>query len=232
MIQHFGDLFAYDFTAHMEQRLDQIADGTHPWKEVVRDVWVSYKDRYDALNKKQEVSERSKGFANGVKAVQTKKGPLLLIEGATKDKTQFFGWPSNVSWEEITEEHVLAFMAQQNVAGEWNNVPIERKSGKFGEYFKCGEQSIPYKEESLEETIQRFEAKASGSTKTFKDYVIRTGQYGPYIMKTTKSTQKKPQFVSLPKELDPAVLTEKEVEALYKAGVEQKKTATTTKKLK
>ena len=231
MIEHFGDLFTYDFTAHMEQRLDQIAEGTHPWKEVVRDVWVSYKDRYETLNRKQEVSERSKGFANGVKAVQTKKGPLLLIEGATKDKTQFLGWPSNVSWDQLTEEHVLAFMTQQQaVAGEWNGQPIERKSGKFGEYFKCGEQSIPYKEESLEETIQRFEAKASGSIKTFKDYVIRTGQYGPYIMKTTKSTQKKPQFISLPKGLDPEVLTEKEVEALYKAGVEQKKTP--AKKLK
>ena len=230
MIQHFDDLFAYDFTAHMEQRLDQIADGTQPWKEVVRDVWVSYKDRYETLNKKQEVSTRSKGFVNGVKAVQTKKGPLLLIEGATKDKTQFLGWPHGVSWDQLTEEHVLTFMqAQHAVPGEWNGQPIERKSGKFGEYFKCGEQSIPYKEESLEETVARFEAKASGSMKTFKDYVIRTGQYGPYIMKTSG---KKPQFISLPKGLDPAILTEKEVDALYKAGVEQKKTATPAKKLK
>jgi hypothetical protein len=44
-----------------------------------------------------------------------------------------------------------------------------------------------------------------------------------------KTSVKKPQFISLPKVLDPAVLTEKDVEALYKAGIEQKKTA---KKLK
>jgi hypothetical protein len=44
-----------------------------------------------------------------------------------------------------------------------------------------------------------------------------------------KTSLKKPQFVSLPKGIDPAVLTEKDVEALYKAGLEQKKTA---KKLK
>jgi topoisomerase IA-like protein len=117
--------------------------------------------------------------------------------------------------------------AQHAIAGEWNGQPIERKTGKFGDYFKCGEQSVPFKEESLEETVARLEAKASGSTKTFKDYVIRTGQYGPYIMKTSG---KKPQFISLPKGLDPAMLTEKEVDALYKAGLEQKKTA--AKKLK
>ena len=57
--------------------------------------------------------------------------------------------------------------------------------------------------------------------KQFKEYVIRTGQYGPYIMKTSL---KKPQFVSLPKGISPDTLTEKEVDALYKMGIEDKKT--------
>jgi topoisomerase IA-like protein len=48
----------------------------------------------------------------------------------------------------------------------------------------------------------------------------RQGQYGPYIMKTSI---KKPQFVSLPKGLDGGNLTEKEVETLYKTGLESKK---------
>jgi hypothetical protein len=38
-----------------------------------------------------------------------------------------------------------------------------------------------------------------------------------------KTSVKKPQFISLPKGLDPTTLTEKDVEALYKAGLEQKK---------
>ena len=63
----------------------------------------------------------------------------------------------------------------------------------------------------------RFEAKKNGNVKQFKDYVIRTGQYGPYIMKTSL---KKPQFVSLPKGLDITNLTEKEVEVLYKTVLE------------
>jgi len=77
--------------------------------------------------------------------------------------------------------------------------------------------------EELEKIQERLEAKANGGTgviKQFKDYTIRTGQYGPYIMKTSL---KKPQFVSLPKEVNAATLTEKEVEALYKAGLETKK---------
>jgi hypothetical protein len=38
-----------------------------------------------------------------------------------------------------------------------------------------------------------------------------------------KTSLKKPQFVSLPKEVDGTKLTEKEVDVLYKAGLEAKK---------
>jgi topoisomerase IA-like protein len=93
-----------------------------------------------------------------------------------------------------------------------------KKTGKFGDYLQCGAVSIPYQVEELEQTLQRFEAKTQ--TNIFKEFSIRTGQYGPYIMKTSL---KKPQFVSLPKGIDPSTLTEKEVEALYKLGLESKK---------
>jgi DNA topoisomerase-1 len=232
LLQHFDDLFAYDFTGQLEQRLDHVADGTENWKAVVRDTWTTYKERYELLNQKvqQGVSNKVKEFQDGVKAVQSKKGPLLLREGLTKDSTTFFGWPQGITWDQMTEEVAQAFIAQQQKPlesfGTWNNEPIERKTGKFGDYFKCGEISVPFKEEPLEETIQRLQAKSAGAIKQFKEYTVRSGQYGPYIMKTTV---KKPQFISLPKGLDPTTLTEKDVEALYKAGLEQKKTA---KKLK
>jgi topoisomerase IA-like protein len=70
------------------------------------------------------------------------------------------------------------------------------------------------------------EAKENGKNgsviKEFKHYAIRNGQYGPYIIKTSV---KKMQFVSLPKGLDGATLTEKEVEVLYQAGLAKKKWA-------
>jgi len=40
-----------------------------------------------------------------------------------------------------------------------------------------------------------------------------------------KPSLKTPQFVSIPKDIDIDKLTEKEVEALYKAGLESKKLA-------
>jgi topoisomerase IA-like protein len=200
---------------------------------VVRDTWTTYKERYELLNQKvqQGVSNKVKEFQDGLKAVQSKKGPLLLRESPKeKSDTIFFGWPQGITWDQMTEEVAQAFIAQQQKPlesfGTWNDQPIERKTGKFGDYFKCGEISVPFKEEPFEETIQRLQAKSAGAIKQFKEYTVRSGQYGPYIMKTSV---KKPQFISLPKGVDPATITEKDVEALYKAGLEQKKTA---KKLK
>lgn len=237
MLKHFNDLFDYGFTAQMEKRLDQVADGKEVWKGVLRDMWASYKDRYEDLSSKQQIKQkegepnaRIKEFSGGLKAVQSKKGPLLLIEGAKKEDTQFIGWPTGVAFEDMTEEKALKFKEEESKKkrgdeiGEWNEQPIIKKSGKFGDYLQCGEVSIPYQQdEELEKTIERFEAKQNGGSgiiKQFKDYIIRTGQYGPYIMKTSL---KKPQFVSLPKGIDGAKLTEKEIEALYKTGLESKK---------
>jgi DNA topoisomerase-1 len=240
MLKHFNDLFDYSFTAQMEKRLDKVAEGSELWKQVLRDMWSSYKDRYEDLLVKQslkakdgEQNAKVKEFntaIKGLKAVQSKKGPLLLIESAKKEDTVFLGWPQGIAFEDMTEERALKFKdevekkKQGNEIGEWNGEQIIKKGGKFGDYLQCGTVSIPFQaDETLEKTIERFEAKQNGGTgviKQFKEYVIRTGQYGPYIMKTSL---KKPQFVSLPKGVDASTLTEKEVEALYKTGLDSKK---------
>ncbi len=237
MLKHFNDLFDYNFTSQMEKRLDKVAEGSEPWKEVLRDMWASYKDRYNDLSSKQSIKTKDgeqnakvKEFSNGLKAVQSKKGPLLLIEGAKKEDTQFLGWPTGVAFDDMTEERALKFKEEAvkkkagDEVGEWNGQQIVKKSGKFGDYLQCGEVSIPYQAgEELEKTIERFETKQNGGAgviKQFKEYVIRTGQYGPYIMKTSL---KKAQFVSLPKGVDASKLTEKEVETLYKTGLDSKK---------
>ncbi len=234
MIKHFNDLFDYGFTAQMEKRLDLIAEGKEAWKDVLRDMWASYKDRYEDLSSKQQIKTKEgennakiKEFSNGLKAVQTKKGPLLLIEGVKKEDTKFLGWPTGLAFDDITEDKAIKFKEELAnkilIIGEWNGQQILKKSGKFGDYLQCGDISIPYiADEELEKIIERFTTKQNGTTniiKQFKEYVIRTGQYGPYIMKTSL---KKPQFVSLPKGVDGNNLTEKDVEALYKSGLESK----------
>lgn len=240
MLQHFEDLFAFTFTATMEKRLDAIAEGKEEWRQVMRDMWDSYKDRYTALSnsaseEKAESSERRREWGGGLISILTKKGPLLLIEGRTKDETVFLGWPKGISFQEITLDQVLTFKAQVekekqgHEMGTWNEMPILKKTGKFGTYLQCGDHTIPFQEgETAEQTVQRFEKKlgqGSGVLKTFKEYVVRTGPYGPYLMKTTL---KKAKFVSLPKGVNIETMTEKEAEQWYKLGLDRRSAALNT----
>ena len=207
MLTHFDDLFNYGFTGQMEKRLDKVAEG-EDWKQVLKDMWESYKERYENLSKGS--NKKVKEFT-GLKAIQSKKGPLLLTEGG-----QFINWPTGITFEDMTEEIALQCKETTIEIGKWNGEAIIKKKGKFGDYLQCGKISITFQEEELDKTIERFVQKSS--QKQFKDYIIRTGQYGPYIMKIGKN----PKFVSLPKSLDIDKLTEKEVEAIYKAELKSK----------
>ncbi len=243
MLEHFDDLFNYGFTSQMEKRLDKIAEGKEMWKNALKDMWESYKDRYEDLLSKQQLkskggeSARIKEFSNGLKAVISKKGPLLLIESENKEDTKFIGWPKGEDFQDMTEEKALEFKEQEEkrrggeVIGEWTDDGVDKeiikKSGKFGDYLQCDNVSIPYQiGEALEKTIERFKTKKEGGPgsknvlKKFKEYEVRTGQYGPYIIKTTLKVAK---FVSVPKGTDIEGMLEKEVERLYKDGLENKK---------
>lgn len=141
-VNHFGDLFDYGFTAGMEARLDAIAAGDEPWKQVLKDTWASYKDRYEELLSDKGDGKRRE-FEGGIVAVNTAKGPLLLKEEATaseskentigvadggkkkgkksaqakaeskESKATFYGWPVGYTLQTITQEAIDTFLSQK-----------------------------------------------------------------------------------------------------------------------
>ena len=228
---HFGHLFDYKFTSQMENRLDLVEKGQEPWKQVLRDTWASYKEKYTTMIKapsKEGANPKLKVFSGGLKAVMSKKGPLLLTEGATKETTVFHGWPAGVLFESMTEALALSFKssaakaAEGEVLGDWKGEPVIRRTGKFGPYVKVGSVTLSLSPQDTWETIQEKlgSAAPSGVLRIFKEYEIRTGPYGPYIYKTTLKTR---VFASLPKDIKVDALTEADAATLYKAGLEAKK---------
>jgi DNA topoisomerase-1 len=231
-LDKFNDLFDYGFTAQMESRLDKIAEGNEQWKQVLRDTWASYKDRYEQL--RAEESERKDGQKQFgvVKAVLSKKGPLLLIESpdGDKEKTRFLGWPEGVKWEDMTPEMAEAFAAQkkeesaQDILGTLDGKPIERKKGPFGPYVVWGTTKLSIKGTETQEEIEKaLREKANEVLHTLGPFEFRRGQYGLYMF---KKDQKQKKFVGLPEGLDPKKITEAEAVKLYQNGLQQKARAT------
>ncbi len=229
-LREFPELFAYDFTASMEHRLDQIAKGEEAWKQLCRDTWNSYKDQYTKLNSKESKptnSDKVKDFGNGFKAVLSQKGPLLVQEGKDpkKDKAQFWSFPPGLTLQTITEEAARAHIASLADAtfGTWNEKPIVKKKGPFGMYLQCGDLRVPFAESATPEKIyKKLRMKQAGEENKFKKvlYTFGKGQYGPYMYKTDL---KQKIFVSVPEDLDPREMSAEDLDALYKKGVEAKK---------
>lgn len=231
-LKHFPDLFDYPFTAAMETRLDKIAAGEEPSKKVLEDTWNSYKDRYVALKaaKGSAVSdERRRDLGGGLTAIKTKKGPLLMREdpSGNKDATQFYGWPSGVSFDHISlttaEAHISAL---SSTIGEHDGEPIYLKAGPYGKYIEHKGTKIPYKDgggaaETLDSIIKRLDEKgaAAAEARVVGGFEIRVGPYGPYMFK--KDAVKK-QFVSVPSGVNIDGLTVAAATAIFQAGLAAK----------
>jgi DNA topoisomerase-1 len=257
-LKHFPDLFAYDFTAGMEKRLDKVAEGTEQWKTVLQDTWNSYKDRISELKNSTSAatataggkSSKSREFGNNLKAVLTAKGPLLLKEGATKEETVFYGWPvysgtvPKKGIHEITEEEVKAFITsftsqkQGDSMGEWNGHQIYKKKGPYGFYAEWNGTKVNLTDaDDIDAVIAKIKAKQEGpQVRTLGPFQIRSGPYGPYLMKVgaaansgAKGTKAaKPQYVSIPKETNIEEMTAQQAGEIFEAGLKAKAAAAAT----
>ena len=231
-IQNFPDLFAFEFTATMESRLDKIADGTEPWKNVLEDTWNSYKDRIQTLKSTGSTTSaggksnpRRREFADGLVAVIAAKGPLLLREGATKETTIFYGWPSKKDFSSLTEQEAIAFVKskvfENQSLGEFNSNPVYIKKGPFGLYAECnGIRANVTEGITLEDAIVKLKAKQENPSRSIGSFQIRTGQYGPYLMKS--GGKAKPQCVSIPTGTDIENLTAQDAGEIFENGLKAK----------
>ena len=224
-VREFPQLFDYGFTKAMEERLDKVATGGEFWKEVCRDTWGSYSEKLAALKTSAVIAgSRERLFESGIKAVQTKKGPLLIKEG---DPPIFYGWPNGIGFHDITEEQVAAQIVskEEEELGTYGGDPIVKKNGKFGWYAQCGKVNVPCtQDETFESIVEKIEKKEQQFVHTLGKFEFRRGPYGIYMFKK-ESGGKKPVFVSLPENLDPKILTEVAAAKIYATGIEQKKNA-------
>ncbi len=241
-VKHFADLFDYGYTAGLETRLDHISEGKEPWKSVLKETWTSYKDRVTALSTvagAQGPSNKDsvKDLGSGLKAQVTKKGPLLIQESAKEgEKATFHGWPTGVSFADMTAEIAQKFIAAKAAAvpvvAQYEGTDITLHKGQYGHYVKYKEYNVSVKaDDSPEVIIEKLKAKIGGSgggagsegSKTSPSkigpFTFSTGPYGPYMYKTDLKTKK---FVSVPQGLDLTKLTVREADEIYKKGLEEK----------
>jgi DNA topoisomerase-1 len=228
LLENFGDMVDYDFTAGMEQHLDEVAKGSRLWSSVLQGTWIQYADRYKTIMEGPRKDSKSKDFGDGYKMVVSKKGPLFVLE-TDGQKTRFATVPTGVSLDSATRADAeQAFASDGEQLGEVEGETVIRKKGPYGHYVIWKGQRISCKADETLETIgPRLTSKGDVNNTvdhTIGPYKIRRGQYGLYMYKTGGKT--KPTFVSLPDTTEWASLTVEGATQLYTTFKAQKKKKT------
>ncbi len=221
LTDYFPTILDYNFTANIEQKFDEIAEGNLLWNKEVGDFYHDFHPAVEdtlSMRLEHKVGERQLGVdpATG-KPVSVKIGrfgPLVQIgEGSETEKPQFASLLKGQSMATITLDEALKLFEFPRTVGEYEGKDVTVAIGRFGPYVKHDNKftSIPKDIApaaiTLDEAIELINAKREQErqrvVKTFDDepdLQILNGRYGVYIA-YKKSNYKIPKTVDDPKEL-------------------------------
>lgn len=238
--EHFPDIVNYEFTAQMEKKLDEIAEGTHNWQMVLSTFYGPFHD--SVANKTTELS-RADVMKQRVLGKDTKSGqeiivrtgrfgPYVQVGEATDENPK----PPRASLEKnqlidtLTLEDALKLLAFPRQLGKLpNGEELEVHKGPYGPYLKAGKINVTLLPTTDPATVNFEEAKklfAVGAEEKRKrlepiaelgkhpetklDLIVKSGRFGPYVTDGKINA-------TIPKDQDPKTVTlEQAVELLAK----------------
>ena len=238
LTNHFERYVDYDFTAQMEDTLDEISRGEHEWIPVLDDFWKPF---HKLLEEKEEtVTREDAGQARELgtdpksgKPVSVRigrYGPFVQIgTREDEDKPKFAGLRPGQRMAKIELAEALELFKLPRKLGETpEGEPVSASIGRFGPYVRYGDKFASIRDDdpytiTLESALiivaEKKEADANRIILDFEDEGIQVlnGRYGPYITNKEKNAK-------VPKDREPKSLTLEEcIELLAKAPMRKKR---------
>lgn len=202
LLQFFPEIMDYNFTAEVEKRFDEVAEGKTEWTKLMQDFYQEFSPLVEkTLNVKSEhkVGERELGKdPKSGKPVFVKIGrfgPVVQIGSADdKEKPRFAQMKQGQSMETITLEEALDLFKLPRTLGEFEGTEVSVGAGRFGPYILHDKKyvSIPAGKDPLSITLdeavtliqEKRKAEEERHLKTFEEepeLEILNGRYGPYL---------------------------------------------------
>ena len=234
---HFTEYVDYEFTARLEDELDEVSRGEKDWVPLMESFWRPFKDR---VTEKQDSVSRDDAKSARVLGTDPKSGkPLSVRLGrfgphaqiGTRDddeKPVFAGLRPGQSLETITLEEALElFKLPRELGVTPEGEKVFAAIGRFGPYIRFDNKFVSLKdidphEVTLEQALvliaEKKEFEANRIIQTFEgsDIQVLRGRYGPYITDGNKNAR-------MPKDREPESLTLAECEELIAAAPDRKR---------
>ncbi len=202
LMEHFPGIMDYNFTAKVERKFDEIAEGQEQWTHMMKEFYASFEPEVEqAINTRSEhkAGERELGQDPGTgKPVFVKigrYGPVVQIGAADDtDKPRFAQLPADKSMETITLGEALELFKLPRELGEFEGKKVVVGAGRFGPYVLHDKKytSLPKDADpltiSLGTAVALIEKKRllerQRHIKSFPStppLEVLNGRYGPYI---------------------------------------------------
>ncbi len=236
LIENFPRIMDYKFTAHVEDELDEVANGEIDWHEMLREFYYPFKKRVDETI---ETSERV--YGERILGTDPKTGKQVSVRMARfgavaqltdlnnpDEKPEYAGLRNTQKLENITLEEALELFKLPRDVGEYEGHKVVAAIGRFGPYvrhdskfYSLGKLYDPHTIE-IDTAIEVIEEKrkkdAEKTIKVFEqdpEIQILNGRWGPYIKAGKKN-------VRIPKDVEAASLTYEDTVKLIEEAPEKK----------
>lgn len=221
LTKYFPNVLDYNFTANVEQRFDEIAEGNTGWHSEINgfyNVFHPEVTKASDMRLEHKVGERTLGTdpvsGRRVSVKIGRFGPVVQIgDSSDEEKPQFASLAKDQSVFDITLEQALKLFDLPRTLGEYEGKDVVVGVGRFGPYVRHDGKFVSIPKDiqptsiSLEEAEELINAKrqaeAQKVVKIFDedpDMQILNGRYGVYIA-YKKSNFKIPRTVENPAEL-------------------------------
>jgi DNA topoisomerase-1 len=239
LTKHFTQYVDFDFTAHLEDELDEISRGEKEWVPVMRTYWKPLIDlveeKEESVTREEAVQARQLGTdpksGKPVSVRMGRYGPFVII-GTKEDeeKPKFAGLLPGQKMADITFESAMELFKLPRELGETEeDGTISTSIGRFGPYVKYGSKYVSIKKDSGDDpytiTLERAlelvaEKKKADAEKLINHWEeegiqVLNGRYGPYVTDGNKN-------VKIPKDTEPKSLSLEDCQKMIAEAPEKK----------
>ncbi len=202
LMKYFPGIMDYNFTAKVEQKFDEIAEGNEEWTDMMKDFYKDFEPTVEkTMNERTEHKVGERQLGNDPKSGKPvfvkigRFGPVVQIGAADdKEKPRFAQMPADKSMETITLNEALELFKLPREIGEYEDSKVVIGAGRFGPYVMHNKKyvSIPKDKDpltiTLDEAIELIEKKRGQEKqrhiKKFNEDAkleVLNGRYGPYL---------------------------------------------------
>ncbi|RDK89122.1 type I DNA topoisomerase [Marinirhabdus gelatinilytica] len=197
LVEHFGNILEYNFTAKVEEDFDDIAEGKEDWKQMMKDFYKKFHPHVEDVqeNAERESGERILGedpeTGRPVLVRLGKYGPMAQIGAPDDEEKKFASLRPDQQLHLVTFEEVMDLFKLPKTLGVFEGEDVEVNNGRYGPYVRFGKTfiSLPKGMDPLDVDMQfakqliEEKKKADAPIYTYEDLPVQKGKgrFGPYI---------------------------------------------------